>query len=89
MNNCKAARKCIIMRLCAVFMSVLALLPSCCRCGIIEDILLPAATAENAGGATDGDPETPYGAASPSPLPELTEAEKQFWKQAILTLSFG
>ncbi|MBR6935023.1 MAG: DUF2927 domain-containing protein [Clostridia bacterium] len=87
MNNCKAARKCIVMRLCAVFMSVLVLIPAC-GCGIIEDILLPAATAENAGGTTDGDPETPYGAASPSPLPELTEAEKQFWKQAEKLLDY-
>ena len=87
MNNCKAARKCIVMRLCAAFMSVLVLLPAC-WCGIIEDVLLPAATADNAGGATDGDSETPYRAASPSPLPELTEAEKQFWKQAEKLLDY-
>ena len=87
MNNFKSARKCIIMRLCAVFLSVLVLLQAS-GCGIIEDILRPAATAENAGGATGSELATPSEAPELSPFPELTEAEKQFWKQAEKLLDY-
>lgn len=87
MRYCKTARKSIIMRLCAAFLSI-AVLSSVCGCGILEDIIRPAATAEATSGASDDHHDSPSGEPAVSPAPELTEEEKQFWKQAEKLLDY-
>ena len=87
MMNChKTARNGIVMRLCAAFAAVLAPV-ILCSCVSGDEHIRPYPDAEDVSAVPDASGDMPEGPEA-TDAPELSEAEKQFWKSAEKLLDY-